>query len=1656
MSTRLPRLLGADFEEKRRLHPTALSLSLQLRDTSYAQMTLADMGEGTTGEGAEFGDSVSIAPEDFAKWSEGHAFMYGGSAPAIVAAGDWDIYRYLLGKKARLRIDGVTENAATQGVYPAGYLNNGQYTPFGSAEAGQVIEAEAIIINCLKTLTATGGTTRQLTPNDFVESWPGHAFMYSGGAPAVVVAENWDLYRIALGTRVTIRLDAITPNSALQGVYTAAYESNSTYFPLGTGELNRIITCDAILINCRRSQSITGGTAQTLNPATFEAIYANHAFMGDSGGVPTVTPAEDWDLMCLELGEMMNVRLDALTPNSALQGVYPLFYRNSGGYFPLGTEQIGTAFKADAILTNGHRTTTMEGDAQVTLTPPTGFTEWFQNQAYMGNEYGVPTFVANNSWDIWRLSLGGRMTIRLDELIPNSAALGVYPLFYSLDGEYYPLGAGDTSAVFEADALFVNCHRTVTIEGETWAPINLTPSSFSTVALNNAALMQNGDAMSVAFEDGWSIRQWNFNTRRKFKISGAPQTLAGVVTVAYVRDSTYYPIDLQDTTKEYEGDALVINALTQTSWTGDTQRTLTPSTSWTRLYPNKAFMNEGGGPVFADRDNWDVYELSLTAGQSIRLDELTRGSAGGVYPAGFKQGGGYFPLDLSEVGQTFQADSIIVNCQRTPSKTQSTVYPSGFTRYKENQVMNGNGGYILIEDNPRWDIYRKDLGGKKTIRIDYFGETNYPEGVPRLAYELDGYYYWIGQDAVANQLVFEAEALLINCIKDQTNPPTVFTPNTSGIDTSFYPNAYFGFNVDTNKYAYIPNTNWNVYGYDLGAWRTIRIDDLQLNPNFNENEVYAIGVRTQSSALQPITRSMIGTTITGAGDFRLNYAKTVGEYPLVSLTYTVNPASITRSYTISSVRYSVLDASNPTRTWSLANMKITPNMREVETTSYSTSGVTGSYSNNDGTPVTTRDYSATSATITPNIHPVTRYAYSMTGAQITKGVTINTNREYSATAMTITANMTPTTQRDFSATNISFSPEATGSAAQDIAMRDWMELFSPKGSAGLFRVTHIAKNAKHERTLTLMHAIDTLSDEVWAEQTDYDGYVHYFLSALLDHQETRRWQFGTCQDTSVYKRTGINYTRLSDLLAELLEARPDYYLSFDFSTTPWSLNFLRLPETPDAEFRLTRNVETAQVTRDDSEMCNRLYLSVNTENEGILQTLVSRDFADYRSGYYMGTDGAEIALEGWSIKRHAFSERTTFRLSALSYSDEVKGVLALAYQVGGTNYPLTDQDAGKTFSADALLINWYDTVSAAALGSVTIATAGEGGTKENTEEIHTYNNLASQALYGTIIKTADIDAANVDSPDAWAQRFLAERSEPAVQITIDGWELGRFTGDSWDEFDRGRLVQVTLNDMGEIVSERVEAVTYPDVIGTPEQITVELANRLAKYSSAIARLQKETRSNGRAARGLARSSASAADQTHLELIVQDLVRAADGVGIKDLWETGIILDAKSGARIYSIYQGLMSNRAEISVNNERIEQIVRNVGEDDTVTAASIILAIKNNRSGIYLDADDIYINGNTKISDLFTASGSAISMRISMMYADRAAIGTSRSNYGDVQIMGYPAMWTSKRVLTGVTLSDDRDFVYQTSSGTQHTIHGRLVTAGTTETIYYLTRGNS
>ena len=417
------------------------------------------------------------------------------------------------------------------------------------------------------------------------------------------------------------------------------------------------------------------------------------------------------------------------------------------------------------------------------------------------------------------------------------------------------------------------------------------------------------------------------------------------------------------------------------------------------------------------------------------------------------------------------------------------------------------------------------------------------------------------------------------------------------------------------------------------------------------------------------------------------------------------------------------------------------------------------------------------------------------------------------------------------------------------AMHDWVELYAARGSLGLYRATALQRNHDRDTTVTLRHAIDTLSDNVWrVRDYDYSGTVAGYLAQLLSYQTHVYWQLGTVQDTGSWKRSDINYTRLSELLWELAGERHGYYFTYDFSTTPWTLNFLALPSAPAAEWRLTRNVHTLQLIRNDEDLCTRLYCTVST----------------------------------------------TTATTPQGYTPE---------ELDGRTVPVTD------------------------LGTVTVTDSA----------VHTYDNLEAQAIYGIVEKTADIDAEDVANPAAWAAEFLADRAEPTVQITIDGYELAAATGDSWDAFDLGKMTRCILADSGEVLHERVVAITYPDLLGEPEHVTVELANRLAKFTDSLASVQTAASAASATAKKASRGGGSSTkDMEHWAMIVKKAVESLDGTGLVDLWETGIELDAQTGAKLYSLFQGPgTSSQGVLQVMNNEVKAKASQTTVDDLGTRVS-------------------------------------------------------------------------------------------------------------------------
>lgn len=540
--------------------------------------------------------------------------------------------------------------------------------------------------------------------------------------------------------------------------------------------------------------------------------------------------------------------------------------------------------------------------------------------------------------------------------------------------------------------------------------------------------------------------------------------------------------------------------------------------------------------------------------------------------------------------------------------------------------------------------------------------------------------------------------------------------------------------------------------------------------------------------------------------------------------------------------------------------------------------------------------------------------------------------------------------------------------APAVKMHDWFEVFTPAGSAGIFRVTAIDDTKRQERVLTLTHGLDTLSDSVWRGQTDFDGTVAGFIAAVLAQQPVTRWQLGTCADAGPWKKAGINYDRLLDLLEEIREERIDYYLDYDFTTTPWTLNVRAKTNAVTSEFRLARNVETCRISYSDSEQCNRLYLSVNQKN-----------------------DEGEVAV--------------------------------------------TDT------------------------------------------EIKVYNNTASQATYGIIEKTADIDLENVPDADAWAADFLRVRADPAVGISIDGYALKALTGADWDEAKLGQLSRVALPDYGATLEERVVSVSYPEIRFGEEpvdRVTVQLANRLEKFSETIASIGKEASRAAKAGRSAARGGGSGSVLEQWSMVLTKHGDVLDGTGVAELYESGILIDPVAGTRIFTLYEGYVATKSWIDVQASRIDLVVEGEGAEASINIEAIVDGINDPSSQITISADKIYLDGNTTIDNLLTGRTAA-----TKIWATDSQFGrVSLQHQGTLSMDDDPIFsferkyvtWQTKSVLTSAgsnpstTLSDERWFVYANNNDMNdlRTVKGRIVTAYSggsgagSDTIYYLGRAQA
>lgn len=181
---------------------------------------------------------------------------------------------------------------------------------------------------------------------------------------------------------------------------------------------------------------------------------------------------------------------------------------------------------------------------------------------------------------------------------------------------------------------------------------------------------------------------------------------------------------------------------------------------------------------------------------------------------------------------------------------------------------------------------------------------------------------------------------------------------------------------------------------------------------------------------------------------------------------------------------------------------------------------------------------------------------------------------------------------------------------EGLPARSYVELFSPYGSAGVFRVRSPHDSYGDEiTTAELEHAISEVGDYLVKEEIKSMMESEAAVKKIFDHYKGKKWKLGT---TSPLGKTKVAveeaYSRVLDAMLAVLDQRPDIMMTFDFSSSPWKINFAKKDTTVSAEGRLSRNVTAAQITYDDSTLCTRAYYKTyKTSGNKVTESWTSKD-----------------------------------------------------------------------------------------------------------------------------------------------------------------------------------------------------------------------------------------------------------------------------------------------------------------------------------------------------------------------------------------------------------------------------------------------------------------
>ena len=274
--------------------------------------------------------------------------------------------------------------------------------------------------------------------------------------------------------------------------------------------------------------------------------------------------------------------------------------------------------------------------------------------------------------------------------------------------------------------------------------------------------------------------------------------------------------------------------------------------------------------------------------------------------------------------------------------------------------------------------------------------------------------------------------------------------------------------------------------------------------------------------------------------------------------------------------------------------------------------------------------------------------------------------------------------------------------------------------------------------------------------------------------------------------------------------------------------------------------------------------------------------------------------------------------------------------------------------------------------------------------------------YGVITRYMDGDPdIGTDELTKQGRAYREAHKTPAVSVTMDAVDWYEATGEPFDRFTLGRVCRVCLPDYGKTIRQRVIAISWPDVYGQPDQVTVTLASESTTAVSVMAGLiidttvtKKRFTSDMRSQKELllAAEEQITLISTRVELIAQEVDVQAEQIALKASHEevgeltrrmdaAEVAIDGVSARIDLKASQtdvdnlGTRVSAAEVAIDGANAEIALK-------VSKNGIVSAINMSPEGIKISASKIELSGTVLAGYLNGTSIDVNELSASMVYA--------------------------------------------------------------------------